>query len=407
MVRATFASLERLAGGLGTAFMAFFTLICWIFVAVACLFGVGLLLVSPMVAMTRGVAERERRRLRRAGLEVMTPYTVIPLPQGWRAGIRAARADLATPRDLRWLGVHATAGLICGLLGVFMPLAALREITYPLWWQALPPDLRAANFNIPVTTWPAAIVLSLVGLAAMVVLILLIPRLDRLQASYALRLLTPHPSIDLSERVARLTATRADALRAHAAELRRIERSLHDGAQNRLVAVVVTVAAAKRALNRDPARAVPALDRAQEAAEQALAELRGVVRGILPPILADRGLDGALGSLAAGCPVPCALTIGELGHLPLSVETTAYFTVAEALTNIAKHSGARRAEVEVGLAGPSLRVLVRDDGMGGARTDAGSGLTGIRHRVEAHDGTLTLTSPEGGPTVIEVELPCA
>jgi signal transduction histidine kinase len=230
----------------------------------------------------------------------------------------------------------------------------------------------------------------------------------RLQALPGRRLLTPHPSVDLSERLARITATRAGALRAHAAELRRIERSLHDGAQNRLVAVVVLVAAARRALARDPAQAGPALERAQSAAEQGLQELRGVVRGILPPILEDRGLSGALSALASGCAVPCALTVGELGAaaLPLSVEATAYFTVAEALTNVSKHSGAQHVRVKVALHGDTLRIAVEDDGRGGAHEGDGSGLAGIRRRVEAHDGSLELTSPPNGPTLIEVELPC-
>ncbi|GII97482.1 sensor histidine kinase [Sinosporangium siamense] len=408
MLRGAFENLERLAGGLGTAFMALITLVAWILVGAACLLGVGLLLVPLMVAVTRSVAERERARLHRLGVEIVTPY-LLPrerVPGDWRGAMRAARADLATMRDLRWLAVHATLGFLVGVLGVLMPVSALREITYPLWWNLLPKHMQTTNFSIPVTTWPAAIATSFVGFGVLIGLLWLLPRLARLQARPALALLAPHPSIDLSERVARLTETRAGALRAHAAELRRIERSLHDGAQNRLMAVVVTVAAAKRALARDPARAVHAMDRAQAAAEQALAELRGVVRGILPPILADRGLSGALDAVAAGCSVPCSLTVGGLGHMPLSVETTAYFTVAEALTNVSRHSGARRAEVEVARMGATLRIVVRDDGKGGAREESGSGLAGIRRRVEALDGTMALSSPEGGPTVIEVELPC-
>ncbi|GAA0941237.1 sensor histidine kinase [Nonomuraea longicatena] len=402
MLRGTLENLERLAGGLVTAIAALLVAICWIVVGAACLVGVGWLLVPAMVATTRATAEWERRRLSRTGIELVSPYTGGRVP----GGRRTLSSDPATLRDLSWLFAHATSGLLCGLVGVFLPMAALREISYPLHWTLLPPEHHYVNFGIPVTTWPAAFAACAAGLAAMAGLLRLAPLLAYAQSWPAVRLLAPHPSLDLSERVARLTATRAGALRAHAAELRRIERALHDGTQNRIMAVVVTVAAARRALARDPGRAEHALERAQTAAEQALAELRQVVRGILPPILTDRGLAGALSALAAGCSVPCALRVGELGQLPLSAETTAYFTVAEALTNVCRHSRAKQAEIEVRRAGPRLLVVVRDDGVGGADGDAGTGLTGIRRRVEAHDGTLTVVSPAGGPTVIEMELTC-
>ncbi|MFD0656663.1 sensor histidine kinase [Thermocatellispora tengchongensis] len=226
----------------------------------------------------------------------------------------------------------------------------------------------------------------------------------RLQAWFGRRLLRPGPDVDLSLRVAQLTATRAAVLDAHAAELRRIERSLHDGTQNRLVAVNVLLGAALRALERDPATAKASLERAQSAAEQALAELRGVVRTILPPILADKSLADALAGLAAACPVPCTIDADLPVRAAASVEATAYFVVAEALTNIAKHSGARQAVVSVRRLDDRLRLQVVDDGRGGA-DESGSGLVGIRRRVEAHDGSFTLDSPPGGPTVLDVTLP--
>ncbi|BCJ49399.1 hypothetical protein Asp14428_08740 [Actinoplanes sp. NBRC 14428] len=207
-------------------------------------------------------------------------------------------------------------------------------------------------------------------------------------------------------RIAELTATRAAALDAHATELRRIERSLHDGAQNRLVGVTVLLGAARRALARDPRAAGEMLERAQDAAEQALAELRTVARSILPPVLADRGLAGALDGLAAASGVPCRVDVDLPGRCAAAVEATAYFVVAEALTNVAKHSGARAATVTVRRHGGLLSLAVTDDGHGGADEDGGSGLTGIRRRVGALDGTLSLTSPPGGPTTLRVELPC-
>ncbi len=232
------------------------------------------------------------------------------------------------------------------------------------------------------------------------------PALARSQAWPGRRLLAPHPDTDLSLRVARLSATRAAALDAHATELRRIERSLHDGAQNRLVAVTVLLGATRRALSRDPATADAMLERAQDASELALAELRAVVRGILPPVLADRGLAGALAGLAADCGVPCQVDVDVPGRCAVSVEATTYFVVAEALTNVSRHSGARHATVTVRRRADRLTVVVSDDGDGGADEHHGSGITGIRRRIEAHDGLLTLTSPPGGPTTLQVELPC-
>lgn len=408
MIRDAFEALDRLVGGLGTAVLALFTVACWGMVGALCLVGVGLPLLPLMLGLTRLVAERERARLSRWGEPVVSPYPAALPDAGWRDTLRAARRDPATRRDLAWLFIHAVSGLVLGLLGLSLPIMAVRDATFPLYWRLLPSNDMTTGFGVPVSTWSGAIATSLVSLVWLGIVVTLGPRMARLQAFPGRRLLTPHPSVDLSERLARITATRAGALRAHAAELRRIERSLHDGAQNRLVAVVVLVAAARRALARDPAQAGPALERAQNAAEQGLQELRGVVRGILPPILEDRGLSGALSALASGCAVPCALTVGELGtvHLPLSVEATAYFTVAEALTNVSKHSGAQHVRVNVALHGDTLRIAVEDDGRGGAHESDGSGLAGIRRRVEAHDGSLTLTSPPNGPTKIEVELPC-
>lgn len=220
------------------------------------------------------------------------------------------------------------------------------------------------------------------------------------------RLLGSGPTDDLSLRVAQLTATRAAALDAHATELRRIERSLHDGTQNRLVAVTVLLGAARRAVTRDPAGAEEMLEKAQTAAEQALAELRAVARGILPPVLADRGLAGALSGLAATSAVPCSVEVDVPVRCAASVEATAYFLVAEALTNAARHSGASRVAVRVRASDQRLCVSVTDDGAGGAVEGRGSGVVGIRRRVEAHDGTLALTSPTGGPTTLTAELPC-
>jgi signal transduction histidine kinase len=284
----------------------------------------------------------------------------------------------------------------------------IRNATFPLWWWLLPPD-EAASMSMglwPVRDLPGALGVGLLSVAWAVIAMMVLPGMARLQAWPGRRLLAPAPGTDLALRVAQLTATRAAALDAHATELRRIERSLHDGTQNRIVAVNVLVGAARRALTRDPAIAEEILERAQDAAEQALAELRGVVRSILPPVLTDRSLADALTGLATSCPVPCRIDADIPVRCAASVEATAYFVVAEALTNITKHSQAGNAAVKVRRTGDRLHVEITDDGRGGADEHNGSGLVGIRRRIEAHDGTFTLTSPAGGPTSLTVSLPC-
>jgi signal transduction histidine kinase len=234
----------------------------------------------------------------------------------------------------------------------------------------------------------------------------------RLQADPGRRLLAAGPDTDLSLRVAELTATRAAALDAHATELRRIERALHDGTQNRLVSVTVLLGAARRQVARDPSRADEILERAQSAAEQALAELRTVSRSILPPVLDDRGLAGALSGLAAESPVPCRIDVDAPERCAASVEATAYFVVAEALTNVAKHAHATQAVVTVRLdeATNQLHVSVFDNGRGGAAittSEEATGLRGLEERVRAARGSFTVSSPATGPTIITAVLPCA
>jgi signal transduction histidine kinase len=211
----------------------------------------------------------------------------------------------------------------------------------------------------------------------------------------------------LTERITTLQETRAGAVDVQEAELRRIERDLHDGAQARLIALGMNLGMAAEAVERDPEGAKLLLTEAQAASSQALAELRGLVRGIHPPVLADRGLVGAVQALALANPLPVEVEADVPERLPAPVESAAYFTVAEALTNVIKHSGAHRARVSLRHDGALLRMTVEDDGRGGAVAAAGSGLRGIERRLGAFDGRLDVTSPPGGPTVVTMELPCA
>jgi signal transduction histidine kinase len=393
-------ALKHLVFGLGTACLALAVLLWLIVVAVGCLVGVGVLLMPSALRAVRVVANRERARLSYWGPDIVQLEVV-------SVRLRSAVRDPLFRRESGWLAVHATLGFAAGLLGLSAASNAVRDTTFPLWWWLLPPDEAGPSIGMwAVRDLPGALWVSLLGLGWFVVAVGLLPGMARLQAWPGRRLLTPPPGVDLSLRIAQLTATRAAALDAHATELRRIERSLHDGTQNRLVAVTVLLGAARRAMSRDPSRADMILERAQDAAEQALAELRTVARGILPPVLADRGLAGALAGLAATCAVPCRVEVDVPGRCAASVEATAYFVIAEALTNISKHSRAEHAAVTVTRDGDRLRLRVHDDGRGGIDERDGSGIGGIRRRVEAHDGRLTLTSPPGGPTTVEVDLPC-
>ncbi|WP_206344265.1 sensor histidine kinase [Streptomyces mesophilus] len=347
---------------------------------VATLLIVGAGILPETVQTVRRFASFERRRVgARTGEGV--PQAYLPLTGPVAERLRHATTDPATYRDLRWVLAQLVYGLVLCYLSLILWLPAI--IVDGIWCGVL---------------GRRPVVLPVFDVLA------------DLSCSWSRGLLQPPPGADLAQRVEQLTETRAGAVAAHGAELRRIERDLHDGAQARLVSLSMRIGLAKRAYDRDPEAARKLLDDAQDQAEQALAELRHVVRGIHPPVLTDRGLDGAVRALAAssGLSVEVAADgVTDGPRAPAAVEAAAYFVVAEALTNAAKHSGATRAEVALTRTPGMLRVLVRDHGCGGADESAGSGLIGVRRRVAALDGTVSLTSPAGGPTEIEVELPCA
>jgi signal transduction histidine kinase len=210
----------------------------------------------------------------------------------------------------------------------------------------------------------------------------------------------------LAERVEVLTRTRRGALDVQAAELQRIERDLHDGAQARLVSVAMNLGLAEQLLKKDPQSLTELLAEARSSTLTALDDLRTVMRGIQPPVLADRGLEGAIRALALDLAVPVTVSGKIPGRVPVPVESAAYFAVCECLANVVKHSGALHATVDLGYGDGVLSMAVRDDGVGGASMSAGSGLRGVARRLEVFDGTITLTSPAGGPTAVHMEVPC-
>jgi signal transduction histidine kinase len=382
-VRRAARGTVHLALGVGLAAFSIGFITVLLITAIGTVAVVGAWLLPETVLLIRRMAGAKRSMASEwTGQEIREAY--LPITGPLRDRLRTAVRDPGTITDLRWMVADYGYGCL-GFLAV------------PLW--------------------PAGLLIDGVWcglLGRQPVILPLITRLADLDAACSIALLKPSPRAQLTERVEQLTQTRAGAIAAHGAELRRIERDLHDGAQARLVALSMRIGLAKREYHRDPEAAWRLIDEAQEHAQQALAELRHVVRGIHPPILTDRGLAGAVRALAASSGLHVIVRSVEFDdgpRAPAAVEAAAYFVVAEALTNVAKHSGSSRAEVSLTRTGAGVRVVVRDEGKGGAvlvgNDTGGTGLVGMRRRVAALDGTVTLTSPAGGPTVVEVELPCA
>jgi signal transduction histidine kinase len=221
------------------------------------------------------------------------------------------------------------------------------------------------------------------------------------------RMLGLAPNLQLTRQVQQLTESRAVVVDTAASDLRRLERDLHDGAQARLVALGMSLRAAERLIPVNPSAALALVAEARDTSARALVELRELVRGVHPPVLADRGLGDAVRALALDCPLGVETDIDLPGRPPAPVETACYFAVAELLTNAAKHSGAHAARVDVRHADGRLRVEVTDFGLGGADPSAGSGLAGVEKRLAAFDGIMAVSSPAGGPTIVALEVPCA
>ncbi|GIF07209.1 histidine kinase [Actinoplanes siamensis] len=250
---------------------------------------------------------------------------------------------------------------------------------------------------------PAYLVLAAPALVAAPWMARVVARAD---TAAARALLGPSRNEELSVRVQTLSRSRAEVVAATDAERRRIERDLHDGAQQRLVSLAMNLGMARANLTDLPAPARQAIVDAHDEATQALAELREFVRGLHPAVLDDRGLDAALSGIAARAPVPVRVAVSVPDRCPPVVEAVAYFVVSEALTNIARHAHASRAQVTVDRVADRLRVVVTDDGRGGATPGGGTGLRGLAQRAASVDGTFALHSPAGGPTTVTVELPC-
>jgi len=355
-------------------------------------------------------------RLQRDRFRTLLGLEIPPVPghQGRWFGERAL-LWLRSEATWRQLGYHLLAAplvalcSICVLMGWTIGLGCATVFG---WVWAVPGNSRAAGWQGRGDFW-----LTVCGVILLLVMGWVAALVVELDKRAAAALLGPNRARELQRRVESLAESRSEVVDAADAERRRIERDLHDGAQQRLVSLAMNLGLAKRMLRDLPPpeqadRAMLVIAEAHQEAQAAIAELRDLVRGLHPVVLEDRGLDAALSGIAARAPLPVRLTVDLPERAAPAVEAVAYFTVSEALTNIAKHARASRAEVDVrqtrGRPGGErlLRITVTDDGAGGADAAKGSGLAGLRQRAASVDGGLTITSPLGGPTILTVELPC-
>ena len=405
----------------------------FVFTVVTTVFGVaislsvtGLLVGAPLIAVCSLIARRfgqlhrsMARRLLGVRVEAPAPFQPLPGVIGW---LRSAITDVTGWRARAYLLLKFPVAIASFLAGV-VPLGyGLAFVFSPVAWGLFGHDGQTVNDHGVIRhsfvqygtfyfdTWPKMWLLVAQGVVALLLAPWLLRAVLLLDRGLIYGLLGP---VSLTERVRDLEQTRAHAVDDAAARLRGIERNLHDGAQAQLVTVAMKLGLAKEKLGGglvgvrpevDVARAYELVDTAQRTAAEAINELRDLARGIHPPVL-DSGLDAALATLASRSALPVELVVDVPERPSAAAETIAYFCAAELLTNVAKHSGARRAVLEAVQVPGMLRVRVTDDGTGGARLDGGSGLRGLADRLRTVDGRLNISSPRGGPTVVTVEMP--
>jgi signal transduction histidine kinase len=360
-------------------------------------------LVPGALLAIRGLASMTRRLAGEwCGVPIAEPY--LPLagpgdrPLSFTERLGWLLRDPASWRDLLWVTVNLLVGWVVAAASAAIVAVGLVGFIGSDFIRAIPPP--AFSGNTPGT-------LGLLGVAIISAGLLAAPWLLRGYGLMASSMLAPAGNAELALRVRQLSQTRTDALDTGAAEIRRIERDLHDGAQARLVAMGMTLDAAGQIIDTNPVAARALLYEARDASVKALAELRDLVRGIHPPVLADRGLADAIRALALDSPLRIELA-GELaGRPPAPVESAAYFAVCELLANVSKHAEARHTWIDIRHTDGMLRIGVTDNGRGGADAARGSGLSGIERRLAPFDGILAVSSPPGGPTAVTMEIPCA
>ncbi|WP_436739734.1 sensor histidine kinase [Streptomyces sp. BBFR102] len=368
--------------------------------------GVGLLILAAVPLLGIPVAALERRRLRLVEPARLADPHGPPAAGGRRRRLRHRFGERATWRELGY-AVLSSAVFTCAGAGV-LALTALSAILVPtpvVVWALAPETVMV----IPGETVPgplSALPFTALGAAGLALAAYAAGWLTAAQVRTARVLLAPRED-GMTRRVLELTRSRVRLADAFEAERRRIERDLHDGAQQQLVALTMTLGLAEMELAGTDSPAAALVARGRGEALRALGQLRDLVRGIHPQVLTDHGLAAAVAEIVERVPVPVAVSIDLPHRLPDLVETTAYFTVTEALANAAKHSGATEIAIEGRMAGDRLVLLITDDGRGGADPAAGTGLTGLADRLAILRGRLSVSSPAGGPTQLRVEVPCS
>lgn len=360
-----------------------------------------------LFVIATGLGRVERTRFAALlDVELAPPYPALSPGSWWSHLIQRVRSA-GRWREILYLLLLLPLGVVTFCAAVISWCGSLALLGLPFYASSLPGG--TAKFGLfEVSPGGSAIALAMLGLVGVLVLAPWTTiAMGGLSAFTARHLLGRPRHDELEARVEELDASRTAALDSAEAERRRIERDLHDGAQQRLVALGMDLGRAKEYFATDPERAYELVTSAHEEAKEALAELRHLVRGFHPAILEDRGLDAALSSVVARCPVPVSLSVDVPKRPSAPIESTIYFVVTEALANVAKHAHATRASVAISRRGDRLVVEVADRGVGGARVTAGSGLAGLAERVAAVDGRMQVVSPIGGPTTLFVEIPCA
>jgi signal transduction histidine kinase len=375
---------------------------------------VGLLIVLPLAVpfawllfvLGDAFGRVERSRLRALlGVELADPHEP-PQPGSWWSKLKARVRSGSRWREIGYLigSFPVTAIGLAATLVAWCGSAAL--VALPAYIGALPDE--TASFGLFTLTWgPGVALAALVGLLGLAVVApWTTVGVAALETAMARSLLGPAPGDELSRKVQQLEVSRTAAVDSAEAERRRIERDLHDGAQQRLVSLAMDLGQATEQFDSDLDSAKELVVDAHREAKAALTDLRDLVRGFHPAILEDRGLDAALSALVARSPVAVTMDVDVAERPSSAIESTAYFVVSEALANLAKHARATRASVSIVRRGDRLVVEVTDDGVGGADPAAGTGLRGLAERVAAVDGWMHVLSPEGGPTTVLVEMPC-
>ncbi len=402
----TWLATIHLLAGLPVAIAIFTLAVTGVSVGIGLLpvFLLGLPVLAATAWVITGAAHFERGRYALLlGVTIRPPAAPLPDARWWQPLVRPLRTR-ATWRQLAYCILWLPVGAVDFTITVAIWALPLALITLPTYDAALPRG--GATIGGFVAQGPLAMTCAvLAGLVVLLVAPLVVRGLATMETALAGALLGPGSGA-LAVRVAQLEDSRARVVGAAEAERLRIERDLHDGAQQRLVSVAMELGRAQAKFATDPEGARDLIDRAHAEAKEALVELRQLVRGVHPPVLTDRGLDAAVSGLAALSPIPVAVNVDVPERPSLTTESIAYFVVAESLTNVAKHAHAHHASVDIRSTAGMLRVAVRDDGVGGA-DPTGAGLSGLADRVAGVDGNLRIDSPPGGPTVIQVELPCA